>query len=64
MKYILWIVVLSTSLTYAKDRPVRRLLESSGSQFDREVVQVFIPIAEQDAAEVFAAAGTSTTAAL
>ena|SRR5437016_7507841 len=46
------------------DEAIRRLLESSGTQFDRDVVQIFIPIAEQDAAEVFAAAGTSTTAAL
>jgi HD-GYP domain-containing protein (c-di-GMP phosphodiesterase class II) len=43
---------------------VRRLLESSGSQFDFQVVQSFIPIAEQEAADVFAAAGTSTGAAL
>jgi HD-GYP domain-containing protein (c-di-GMP phosphodiesterase class II) len=43
---------------------IRRLLNSSGTQFDSEVVQIFIPIAEQDAAEVFAAAGTSTATAL
>jgi HD-GYP domain-containing protein (c-di-GMP phosphodiesterase class II) len=43
---------------------VRRLLESSGTQFDREVVNIFIPIAEQEAADVFAAAGTSAGAAL
>jgi HD-GYP domain-containing protein (c-di-GMP phosphodiesterase class II) len=43
---------------------VRRLLESSGTQFDGEVVNIFIPIAEQEAAEVFAAAGTSAGAAL
>ena len=43
---------------------VRRLLESSGTQFDIDVVHTFIPIAEQDAADVFAAAGTSTAAAL
>ena len=43
---------------------IRRLLASSGTQFDPEVVQTFIPIAEQEAAEVFAAAGTSATAAL
>src|SRR5437868_3121105 len=36
---------------------VRRLLESSGTQFDRNVVQAFIPIAEQEADAVFAAAG-------
>ena len=43
---------------------IRRLLESSGSQFDLEVVKIFVPIAEQEAAAVFAAAGTSTSAAL
>ena len=43
---------------------IRRLLESSGTQFDVEVVQTFIPIAEQEAAAVFAATGTSTQAAL
>jgi HD-GYP domain-containing protein (c-di-GMP phosphodiesterase class II) len=43
---------------------IRRLLEGSGSQFDTRVVQTFIPIAEQEAASVFAAAGTSTAAAL
>lgn len=43
---------------------VRRLLESSGTQFDTDVVHTFIPIAEQEAADVFAAAGTSTAAAL
>jgi HD-GYP domain-containing protein (c-di-GMP phosphodiesterase class II) len=43
---------------------VRRLLESSGTQFDLDVVHTFIPIAEKEAADVFAAAGTSTTAAL
>jgi len=43
---------------------VRRLLESAGTQFDTEVVHTFIPIAEQEADAVFAAAGTSTGAAL
>jgi HD-GYP domain-containing protein (c-di-GMP phosphodiesterase class II) len=43
---------------------VRRLLESSGTQFDLDVVHTFIPIAEQEAADVFAAAGTSTCAIL
>src|SRR5438874_5223984 len=42
----------------------RRLLESSGTQFDANVVNTFIPIAEQEAGEVFAAAGTSASAAL
>ena len=43
---------------------VRRLCESSGTQFDLQVVQAFIPIAEQEADAVFAAAGTSAEAAL
>lgn len=42
----------------------RRLLSGIGMQFDSRVVQAFIPIAEQEAAEVFAAAGTSVSAAL
>jgi HD-GYP domain-containing protein (c-di-GMP phosphodiesterase class II) len=42
----------------------RRLLESSGSQFDLEVVKAFIPIAERESDAVFAAAGTSAEAAL
>jgi HD-GYP domain-containing protein (c-di-GMP phosphodiesterase class II) len=43
---------------------ISRLLQSSGTQFDPEVVKVFIPIAEKDTAEVFAAAGTSMAAVL
>jgi HD-GYP domain-containing protein (c-di-GMP phosphodiesterase class II) len=41
-----------------------RLVRSSGTQFDPEAVQAFIPIAEQETADVFAAAGTSTMAVL
>ena len=43
---------------------VSRLIRSSGTQFDSQVVQTFIPIAEHEAAEVFEAAGTSAAAAL
>lgn len=43
---------------------VSRLLASSGTQFDSEVVQAFIPIAEQEVDDVFAAAGTSVAAVL
>jgi len=43
---------------------IARLLRSSGTQFDHDIVQAFIPIAEQEAADVFAAAGTSMSAAL
>jgi len=46
------------------DEAVRRLLASSGTQFDSTVVKVFVPIAEQEAAAVFAAAGTSAAAVL
>ncbi len=42
---------------------IARLLRSSGTQFDSGVVQAFIPIAEREAADVFAAAGTSMSAA-
>src|ERR1700726_1183833 len=43
---------------------IARLVRSRGTQFDPAVVQAFIPIAEQEAADVFAAAGTSMSAAL
>lgn len=46
------------------EEAIRRLLESSGTQFDLQVVQCFIPIAEQEVAAVFAASGVSTQAAL
>jgi HD-GYP domain-containing protein (c-di-GMP phosphodiesterase class II) len=46
------------------EEAIRRLLESSGTQFDAGVVSAFVPIAELEAADVFAAAGTSTSAAL
>jgi len=42
---------------------ISRLLKGSGTQFDSQVVQVFIPIAERDSDAVFAAAGTSKAAA-
>ncbi len=43
---------------------IARLLRSSGTQFDSEVVRAFIPIAEQEAADVFEATGTSMSAVL
>src|SRR5271155_3827189 len=43
---------------------IARLVRSSGTQFDPGVVEAFIPIAEQEAAAVFAAAGTSMSAVL
>jgi HD-GYP domain-containing protein (c-di-GMP phosphodiesterase class II) len=43
---------------------IARLLRSSGTQFDSDVLQAFIPIAEREAADVFAAAGTTMSAVL
>ncbi len=43
---------------------IARLVRSGGTQFDPDVLRVFIPIAEQEAAEVFEAAGTSMSAVL
>ena len=43
---------------------IARLHHSSGTQFDPTILQAFIPIAEQEAADVFAAAGTSMSAVL
>jgi HD-GYP domain-containing protein (c-di-GMP phosphodiesterase class II) len=46
------------------EEAARRLRASAGTQFDAEVVQAFLPIAEAEAGDVFAAAGTSTAAVL
>jgi HD-GYP domain-containing protein (c-di-GMP phosphodiesterase class II) len=43
---------------------ISRLIRSSGTQFDPAVLQAFLPIAEQEASDVFEAAGTSLAAAL
>ena len=43
---------------------IARLVRSSGTQFDPAVLQAFLPIAEQEASDVFEAAGTSMAAAL
>lgn len=48
----------------AHSEAIARLVRSSETQFDPGVVQAFIPIAEQEAADVFAAAGTSMSAVL
>jgi HD-GYP domain-containing protein (c-di-GMP phosphodiesterase class II) len=57
-----------SSRCYRKGLPhgdaISRLVASSGTQFDSDVVQTFIPIAERETADVFAAAGTSIAAAL
>jgi HD-GYP domain-containing protein (c-di-GMP phosphodiesterase class II) len=46
------------------EEAVRRLIESSGTQFDPTVVQCFISFAQAEMATVFAAAGTSVSSAL
>lgn len=43
---------------------VDRLIESGGKQFDPVVVQAFVEIAGQEAAEVFAATGSSPSAVI
>ena len=48
----------------AHEEAVSRLIRSSGTQFDPLVVQAFVPIAEQERDDVFAAAGASTAAAI
>src|SRR5271155_455917 len=46
------------------EEAVRRLVESSGTQFDPVVVQCFLSFAQTEMAMVFAAAGTSVGSAL
>ncbi len=46
------------------EEAVRRLIESSGTQFDPAVVRCFISFAQAEMATVFAAAGTSVSSAL
>jgi HD-GYP domain-containing protein (c-di-GMP phosphodiesterase class II) len=46
------------------EEAVRRLILCSGTQFDPDVVQSFLPIAQADMENVFAAAGTAVTSAL
>ena len=46
------------------EEAVRRLLASSGTQFDPAVVQSFIEIAKEEVEEVFAATGTSPSATI
>jgi len=57
-----------SSRPYRKGLPyeeaVRRLIQSSGTQFDPAVVQCFLSFAESEMATVFAAAGTTVAAAL
>ena len=46
------------------EEAIRRLVESSGTQFDPMVVKCFLSFAEAEMTTVFAAAGTSVTSAL
>lgn len=46
------------------EEAIRRLIQASGTQFDPNVVRCFQSFAESEMDTVFAAAGTSTTAAL
>jgi HD-GYP domain-containing protein (c-di-GMP phosphodiesterase class II) len=46
------------------EEAMRRLVESSGTQFDPMVVKCFLSFAEAEMTTVFAAAGTSVTSAL
>jgi len=57
-----------SSRPYRKGLPfeeaMRRLTESSGTQFDPAVVQCFLTFAQEEMSTVFAAAGTSVSSAL
>ena len=57
-----------SSRPYRKGLPfeeaARRLIASSGTQFDASVVNSFLPIAQSELEMVFAAAGTSVASAL
>lgn len=57
-----------SSRPYRKGLPfeeaMRRLVESSGTQFDPVVVKCFLSFAHEEMATVFAAAGTSVSSAL
>ena len=48
-----------------QEEAMRRLVESSGTQFDPQLVKVFLELAEsEEVSSVFAAAGTSVAAAI
>jgi HD-GYP domain-containing protein (c-di-GMP phosphodiesterase class II) len=49
---------------FPHEEAVRRLVADSGTQFDPVVVQAFVEIAAQEVAEVFAATGISSSAAI
>lgn len=54
---------MTSNRCYRKGLPheeaVRRLLAGSGTQFDPQIVDIFLPIAEQERNNVFAAVGTT-----
>jgi len=47
-----------------QDEAIRRLVESTTTQFDPALVKVFLELAETEVGDVFAAAGTSQAAVL
>ncbi len=58
---------MTSNRCYRKGLPheeaVRRLLAGCGTQFDPEIANIFIPLAEQERNDIFAAVGTSSSAA-
>ena len=58
---------MTSNRCYRKGLPheeaVRRLLAGCGTQFDPEIVNIFIPLAEQERNDIYAAVGTSANAA-
>jgi HD-GYP domain-containing protein (c-di-GMP phosphodiesterase class II) len=46
------------------EEAARRLTEAAGTQFDATVVRIFLPLAQAEMPAVFAAAGTSVSAAI
>ncbi len=49
---------------FPHEEAVRRLVESSGTQFDPAVIRAFVEIAGQEAADVFIATGVAPTAVI
>jgi HD-GYP domain-containing protein (c-di-GMP phosphodiesterase class II) len=49
---------------FGHEEAVRRLVESSGTQFDPAVVRAFVEIAGQEVADVFTATGVAPTAVI
>jgi HD-GYP domain-containing protein (c-di-GMP phosphodiesterase class II) len=57
---------MTSNRCYRKGLPheeaVRRLLTGSGTQFDPDIVNIFVPLAELERDDIFAAVGTSSNA--